>query len=529
MENRETGIAARDYWLSIEPAIADHIGHLSCLAVSMADLLSFRIMNTARKTAKNFGAIVLCEAVGKVVTFYAVVVHLAGYLSTDQFGTYNLVFVYISFCFLLANFGMDRIIVREISRTPDRVGSITGSALLVKGVLAFVAFALANLFLFFAGDWLNYSPKLCVLIRIASVGILLSVFSVFGAVLHFRLELQKRSIATIIARLLGAGAMIALVALDAPFAWFVIAGLLVGVPGALIGLPEAILLYLFYRRTAHEALGINARICWTLLKEAAPIAICDLFVMTYARIDQIMLQGMLGKESLVGTYNFATRFAEVLRIVPLAFVASIFPSLCSAYKERSGSFEEAYRRAFKYMNIICIPAAVASVLLARNAIEAASDKYLSAAPILTILLFAEVFVFLGIINNRLLVSSGRQVLDLVFTGSSAAINVILNLLLIGRFGMIGAAVASLIAYATGPVLGLIIPFTRPFSKAMFTTSAKPIGASFIMLLVLWLLLGKLGLPGAIAAGSIVYLVVVLLLRGFDKEDAKLLRRVFSRS
>ncbi len=218
------------------PIIADHIGHLAYLAIPMADLLSFRTMNTAQKTAKNFGAIVLCEAVGKVVTFYAIVVHLAGYLSKDQFGTYNLVFAYISFCFLLANFGMDRIIVREISRTPDRIRSITGSAILVKGVLAFVAFALANLFLFVAGDWLNYSPQLATLIRIASVGILLSVFSVFGAVLHFRLELQKRSMATIIARLLGAGAMIALVALDAPFAWFVIAGLLVG--GRKGGLPQ---------------------------------------------------------------------------------------------------------------------------------------------------------------------------------------------------------------------------------------------------------------------------------------------------
>jgi len=486
-------------------------------------------MDNTQKTARNFGAVALSEAVGKVITFYAVVVHMAGYLSKDQFGTYNQVFVYISFCFLLANFGMDRIIVREISRTPDRIGSITGSALLVKGILAFVAFALANIFLLFAGDWLKYSPELCILIRIASVGILLSVFSVFGAVLHFRLELHRRSVATLVARFLGAGAMIALVAIDAPFPWFVIAGLLLGVPGALVGVPEAILLYLLYRKTAQESLEIDGRTCGTLLMEAAPIAICDLCIMTYARIDQIMLQGMLGKESLVGTYNFATRFAEVLRIIPLAFIASIFPSLCRAYKDRNGSFEEAYRRSFKYVNMICIPAACASIVLSKNVIEAASGKYISAAPILVILLFAEVFVFLGIINNRLLISSGRQGLDLLFTGSSAALNVILNLVLIGRFGMMGAAVASLLAYATGPVLGLFIPFTRQFSMAMFTTSIRPLGASLIMLIVLCLSPAKLGLVGAIGVGAVVYLGAVFLLRGFDKEDARLLRRVFSNS
>ena len=485
-------------------------------------------MNAAQKAAMNFGSVALSEAIGKIVTFYAVVVHLADYLSKDQFGTYNQVFVYISFCFVFAAFGMDRIIVREISRTPDRIGSITGSALLVKGVLAVAVIGLANLFLSFAGDWLNYSPQLCILTRIASMGVLLSVFSVFGAVLHSRLELRRQSVGTAVARFLGAGAIIALVVVDAPFLWFVIAGLLLGVPGALIGLPEAILLYIFYRKTGQESLGIDGRTCLTLVKGAAPIAISDFFIMTYARVDQIMLQGMLGKESLVGIYNFATRFAEVLRIIPLAFIASIFPSLCQAYKKSDGSFEEAYRRSFKYMNAICIPAACASILLSKNVIEAASSKYVAAAPILTVLLFAEIFVFLGIINNRLLVSSGRQGLDLLLTGSSAALNVILNLLLIGRFDMMGAAAASLVAYAAGPVLGLLIPFTRPFSKAMFTTSIRPLGASIVMLAVLWCSRGALGVSPSIAVGIIAYLAVLLVLRGFDRQDIDLVKRVFAR-
>lgn len=482
----------------------------------------------------NFGSVALSEVIGKIVTFYVVVVHLSRYLSKDQFGTYSQVFVFISFCFVFAAFGMDRIIVREISRTPDRIGSIIGSALLVKGILAVTVVGLANLFLFFADDWLNYSSQLCILIRIASIGVLLSVFSVFGAVLHSRLELRRQSVATVVARFLGAGAIITLVVVDARLVWFVVAGLLLGVPGALIGLPEAILLYIFYRKTGRDRaqqaapLRIDGRTCKALAKEAAPIAASDLFIMTYARLDQIMLQSILGSESLVGIYSFATRFAEVLRIIPLAFVASIFPQLCRAYRNRDGSFEEAYRRSFKYMNVVCIPAACASILLSKSVIEAASGKYLAAAPILTVLLFAEIFVFLGIINNRLLVSSGRQTLDLLFTGSSAALNVILNLILIPRLDMMGAAVASLVAYATGPVLGLIIPFTRPFSKAMFTTSIRPLGASIVMLAVLWCSRGALGVWPSAAVGIIAYLAVLLVTRGIDRQDLDLMKRAFTR-
>ncbi|MBN1594135.1 MAG: flippase, partial [Candidatus Coatesbacteria bacterium] len=438
-----------------------HVGpdlRLSCYSFEQSVCSS--AMNETRRTARNFGAVVIAETLGKVITFYAVAIHLAGYLTQYQFGVYSQVFVFISFCFLLADFGMDRIIVREISRTPDLIGQIAGSALLIKGVLVVTAICLANFALYVAGDFLNYSSELQLLIRFASIGILFSIFSVFGAILHFRRELQRRNLATVVSRIVAAGAILLLIYVDAPLAYFVIAGLLFGVPGAMIGIPEAVLLYLFYRRSSNARLGISARICWTLIRESAPIALCDLFIITYARIDQIMLQSMLGKEELVATYNYATRFAEVLRIIPLAFIASIFPSLCKAHNDASGSFEEAYRRAFKYMNIVCVPVAVASILLSKGIIALVSDKYDSAAPVLVVLLFAEIFVFLGIVNNRLLVSSGRQAIDLVFTGCSAAVNVILNLLLIRQFGMIGAAAASLIAYATGPIIGLFIPFTR---------------------------------------------------------------------
>ncbi|HUT04212.1 MAG TPA: flippase [bacterium] len=486
-------------------------------------------MNTPRKTAKNFTAVFLSEILGKLITFYAVVFYLAKYLSKDQFGAYNQVFVFISFCFLLATFGMDRIVVREIAKAPKHIGRITGSALLIKGILALASFGLANLVLSLAAGFLNYSPSLMMLIRIASLGILLSVFSVFGAVLHYRLRLGQRSAATVAARLLAAGAMIALVALHAPLYWFVMAGLLLGVPGALLGVPEALLLYIFYRRTGQESLAVNIGTCARLVKQAAPIALCDIFIITYARVDQIMLQSMLGKESLVGIYNFATRFAEVLRIIPLAFMASIFPSLCRAYEDRRASFEEAYRCSFKYMNLICIPVAFASIALSRPLILAINSKYSEGAPILTLLLFAEVFVFLGIVNNRLLVSSGRQTLDILFTGASAALNVALNLLLIGRLGMVGAALASLIAYATGPILGLLIPFTRPFSMAMFKTSLKPIGAACIMLLAVWLSADRIGLLASAALGAAVYLAAIALLRGLDREDASLVRRIFHKA
>jgi PST family polysaccharide transporter len=48
--------------------------------------------------------------------------------------------------------------------------------------------------------------------------------------------------------------------------------------------------------------------------------------MLYMRIDQIMLGQMVGNET-VGIYSAAVRITEVWYFIPMAIVASVFPSI----------------------------------------------------------------------------------------------------------------------------------------------------------------------------------------------------------
>ena len=481
-------------------------------------------MNPVQRIARNVAAILLSEAVGKLITFYALI-SLAGYLGPSGNGDYALVFAYLSFFFILATFGMDTIVVRELSRTPERSGEIIGSALLLRGVLALGACVFANLIL-----WpVDLPGSVKALARLGSVGLLLSVASVWGAVLHWKMRLDQRSLATIASRLAGAGAILVLIALKAKLLWFVVAALVFGVPGVLVGVPEAAILFLLARRCIDVRPKPVRHICLMLIKESWPLALCASFIIIYLRIDQLMLQLMLGDESLVGNYNVATRIAEVLSIIPLGFMASVFPSICRAWVKQRDAFEKTYQRSFKYMNIIIIPVAFASLVLSRTiVVRLLNPLYSPAASVLPVLLFAEVFIFLGIVNNRLLVSSGHQRLDFIFTGSSAVVNVALNLVLIRPLGMLGAAIGSLIAYATGPVIGLFIPVTRPFSKAMFATAIRPVVASSVMLFVLWEVHDRLGLYGSVGVGTLVYLAALVLLRGFDHEDVVIAGKLVTR-
>jgi O-antigen/teichoic acid export membrane protein len=107
-------------------------------------------------------------------------------------------------------------------------------------------------------------------------------------------------------------------------------------------------------------------------------------------------------------------------------------------------------------------------------------EFLSSSLALRILIWAEVFVFMGVVNNSILVSTNQQKLDPLFTGASAVINVILNVILIPRYSFVGAAIASLVSYSIGPIMGYFIPSTAAYSRSMLIFSLRPLLASLLM-------------------------------------------------
>jgi len=103
-------------------------------------------------------------------------------------------------------------------------------------------------------------------------------------------------------------------------------------------------------------------------------------------------------------------------------------------------------------------------------------------------------------------------------GVQAALNVILCIVLIPVLGLIGAGISFLIVSIIGAVLINYwtlkeYRFYYPFKALM-----KSLFAALMMALTLKLLYNDLRFLPLIIIGAIVYFVVLLLLRGFDKVD-----------
>jgi len=81
--------------------------------------------------------------------------------------------------------------------------------------------------------------------------------------------------------------------------------------------------------------------------------------------------------------------------------------------------------------------------------------------VLSLHVWGSVFVFLGVASGQVLIAEGFNKLTFVRTGIGAIINIILNFILIPKMGMMGTAIATVIAYLAAAFLILFIPKTRP--------------------------------------------------------------------
>jgi len=117
----------------------------------------------------------------------------------------------------------------------------------------------------------------------------------------------------------------------------------------------------------------------------------------------------------------------------------------------------------------------------------------------------------------------------IFTIASVAAgltNIGLNVIFIPHFGIIGAAITTLISYI---MVGLIMFYnSRKYIRfeVDWNFIAKSILASIIMTLAIWAFspVGIVKILLAVVIGIIIYFAVLLLLKGFKREELKVISK-----
>jgi O-antigen/teichoic acid export membrane protein len=143
------------------------------------------------------------------------------------------------------------------------------------------------------------------------------------------------------------------------------------------------------------------------------------------------------------------------------------------------------------------------------------------APALSILIWSEIFIFYGLIHYEILISTDKQKIYLIFCSTGALANVILNFVLIPRYGIVGASVATLVSYilSAGAIMGHLIPADRKYNVVGCKAMVKPMLASVIMGIYVYYTSSHMIV--AIVGGVIVFILTILFIGGINRQDIEL--------
>jgi PST family polysaccharide transporter len=384
-------------------------------------------------------------------------VWIARYLGPVQFGVLNYSLAFASLFGALATLGLDSIIVREIVLHPEDKDETLGTAF----TLRLLGGAVSLLVALSAITWLRPDDSLTQwIVGVVAIG---SIFQAFDAI-DFWFQAKTQSKFAVYAKngayLIITLVRVALLLLRAPLTAFVWAALIEIVLGS-IGLALAYKMngnFLSHWRFS----ALRAR---TLLSASWPLLLSGLLVMIYMRVDQIMLGQMVGDEA-VGIYSAAVRLAEMWYFVPIALVSSVFPWILQSRQTDSNLYKKRLQQLFSFLTLLAYLVAVPITLLGRPLVAFLfGEAFAAAGASLTILVWAGVFVCLGVARNAWMVAEGLTGLLFATTAFGAATNIMLNLWLLPTYGPLGAAVATLTAQAVAVSLSTILfQKTRPIFR-----------------------------------------------------------------
>jgi len=386
---------------------------------------------------------------------------VARYLGPDAFGKLNYAAAIVALLGALATLGLDSVVVRELVKEPDARHPLLGTAFTLRLLSGALCIGGAVLY-----AWLARSedPTTMLLVAIFSIGLLAYGFDVVDLWFQSRLASRYSVIAKNGAFLVVSAGRVALILAGASVVAFAWAGLLETLLAS-AGLVVA------YRLSGERirAWRLSLARAADLLRPGVPLMFAGLAVAVYIRIDQIMLAEMIGDAS-VGIYSAAVRISEGLYFIPMVIVTSLVPVIIASKSADQALFTSRMQHLYDVMVAAAVAVALPLSLLAPLVINLLyGPQYASAAPVLAIQAWACVFVFLGIASSSHLLAENLTVISLYRTLIGAAVNVALNLVLIPRHGVLGAAYASLISYGVSTFA--LILFSRARSAGVMMLRA----------------------------------------------------------
>ncbi|MGH1502469.1 MAG: flippase [Acidimicrobiales bacterium] len=413
-----------------------------------------------RRLASNTAALVGSRLVVAVLGWLGTVL-IARELDQEAFGQFTLVFSILGMLSVVTDLGVGRIAVAGIMQAPaDRAGdtaadatagpdraTFAGTYLVLRSLLGVVGYALA----LGAVVVLGYPREVVMATAVGGVVVLLATpAAAYEVAYQVRDRLLPLAYSRVVGQLAQLALTVALVLEGGSLVWFMVPAVL-----------RDLIVVSWVGPGAHRLMPIRYRVdpaTWKrLLREAVPLTAGTAFVILYYRIDSVMLSKLDGFDA-VAVYGVAYKFVDLVHFVPLALTTAILAPLTAAWPESGTAaaparFADIVTSGGRILAFATVGPAVAFALFgAEFAGLLYGEVYEAAGSASAIVLAAEALGAQSALAITALVAAGHHRVYPFVTLAGLVFNIATNFVLIPRWSLEGAAVATLATEALVVVL-----------------------------------------------------------------------------
>lgn len=394
---------------------------------------------------------IMAEKILRILLSFFVVAAMARYLGPIEFGIYSFCFSLVTLGQPISNLGLDSLLVKEFVHKNFSHEELLGTSLLMR----FFSTILVNTLIFLISYFFVLESGLET--KVLAIMMIANIFQAFNVVdFFFQSQVQAKLSSICLSLSFFSASILRLFLIWREFS-------LIYFSYSLILEYSLFTFFLLISLKNHtlsiRSLKVKSHVLKTIIKESIPLILSGVFIVIYMKIDQVMLKSMLGNKQ-TGLYSSAVKLSEFWYLLPTTLSVSLYPLLARNFKENFSL----YMHRLKFIMGVCFW----FFLILSLGVYFSGDfivetifgvEYLGSIETLKIHMFAGIVTSMSIFYAQKYVLEKRTKLSLFGAITGAISNVILNIILIPRLGIEGAAWATLISYIL-PTLSISLIFDR---------------------------------------------------------------------
>ncbi len=200
------------------------------------------------------------------------------------------------------------------------------------------------------------------------------------------------------------------------------------------------------RKAPFKKLNFSFAFAWQIIKKSFPYALITLLMVSYYRIDSVMIERILPEDIAVtqsGIYASAFRIMDALAIVAYLFSVILLPLFSKMLKNRE-DVVPIVQTSFALMAVFSISAAAILFAYRTPVMQTLYTDHVSESiQVFGLIIFGLIPLSFTYIFGTLLTANGNLKEMNIISAMGIVVNVAVNLVLIPRMGARGSAIASL--------------------------------------------------------------------------------------